>query len=262
MTNFAKSSSVQSDITSLDQDISLTDEEVRILATPEHTLSSARSLDTRLETMKMSGVPEDHRHHSEDLSEVIGDQNKFRGAIDHIGVRMGLFKGQIKDTDFVERASEVKDWIRRNPGKAALHFGTVIPLIVPGLIFPPILGAAGFGASGVVAGSVAAGAQTANTAAGGAFAILQSAGMGGYGVPIVNGIIQGASAVASVSGITASALWNSKNSADKDRKPEDTINGEVIEGPVEGGQVEQNKDDIYYGRVSTDECLLPRASKL
>lgn len=52
-------------------------------------------------------------------------------------------------------------------------------------------------------GSLAAGAQTANVVAGGVYAIAQSAAMGGYGVAVVSGVVQGAGvAMAATAGFT------------------------------------------------------------
>ncbi|KAH7116866.1 hypothetical protein B0J11DRAFT_537743 [Dendryphion nanum] len=64
------------------------------------------------------------------------------------------------------------------------------------VLAPVALAAVGFGAGGVVAGSVAAGMQAGigNVAAGSAFAILQSAGAGGAGIVIVQGVAGGLTA--------------------------------------------------------------------
>ncbi|KAI0853839.1 hypothetical protein F5Y00DRAFT_61303 [Daldinia vernicosa] len=81
-------------------------------------------------------------------------------------------------------------WIQQNPKQTAAYATAGIAVAAPMAIAAPILGVFGFGASGIAAGSVAAGAQTANVAAGSLFAILQSAGMGGYGVAAVGGAVQ------------------------------------------------------------------------
>ena len=97
-------------------------------------------------------------------------------------------------------------------------------LAAPGIVTAPILGIAGFGGQGVVGGkvytspnaatcpkhydrqfitsylgSIAAGVQSVlgNVIGGGAFATLQSAGMGGYGLASVNAVFQGAGVVTS-----------------------------------------------------------------
>ncbi|KAL8709930.1 MAG: hypothetical protein Q9220_005380 [cf. Caloplaca sp. 1 TL-2023] len=178
-------------MTKVDHDDGLTDEQVRMLATPEHTLSSTRSVAIGMEAARASKTSGYRLFDLEQVSKSDHDQNIFKQAIREIGEKVGLIKGHIKDEDYAELANNVKDWIRENPGKAALYLGssvTVIPIIFPGLISIPALGIAGFGANGVVSGSVAAGVQPATIAAGGAFATAQSAAMGGYGLPIINGV--------------------------------------------------------------------------
>lgn len=112
-------------------------------------------------------------------------------------------------------ASQVTAWVWANPGTAAcLTVGAAVgvPLIVaPMAAAAPVLGAAGFGSGGIVGGSAAAGAMGSSVAAGGAFATLQSAAMGGYGVAAVSGAVQGAGAViAGASGSLASWLQRKK----------------------------------------------------
>jgi len=77
-------------------------------------------------------------------------------------------------------------------------------LLAPGILSAPFLAVLGFGSSGPLAGSIAAGAQAGvgNIAAGSFLATLQSAGMGGYGVAIVNGVV---SAVAGIIGAATGA---------------------------------------------------------
>lgn len=61
-------------------------------------------------------------------------------------------------------------------------------------------------------GSAAAGSMGSGVAAGGAFATLQSAAMGGYGVAAVSGAVQGAgAAVAGLSGGVATWLQKKKS---------------------------------------------------
>ena len=74
------------------------------------------------------------------------------------------------------------------------------------LVTMPALGAIGFGASGPIAGSVAAILQAGmgDVIAGSFFAILQSAAMGGYGVPIVYGAVAAGSGI--VGGMISSKL--------------------------------------------------------
>ncbi|KAF3071306.1 hypothetical protein GL218_00454 [Daldinia childiae] len=97
--------------------------------------------------------------------------------------------------DSVER---YRNWMRQNPKQTTAYVVAGVAVAAPMVIAGPILGALGFGATGIAAGSVAAGAQTANVAAGSLFAILQSAGMGGYGVATVGGIVQGGGIISAI----------------------------------------------------------------
>ncbi|PNP78372.1 hypothetical protein FNYG_08318 [Fusarium nygamai] len=81
-------------------------------------------------------------------------------------------------------------------------------VVVPGLVATPILGILGFGAGGIAAGSAAAGIQSGigSVAAGSAFATLQSAGAGGAGLAVVNGLVQVSGAVVVGAGGLAAKL--------------------------------------------------------
>ncbi|KAK1765936.1 hypothetical protein QBC33DRAFT_120791 [Phialemonium atrogriseum] len=101
-------------------------------------------------------------------------------------------------------------WVQANPRTASALVTSAVALAFPAAISAPILGALGFGAGGIVAGkfllvpsplrfltfhpkgSFAAWLHSlvGNAAAGGAFAVLQSAGMAGYGAVVVNGAVQ------------------------------------------------------------------------
>lgn len=73
-------------------------------------------------------------------------------------------------------------------------------MLAPGMLALPVLGLFGFGSGGVIGGSLAAGAQAGigNVVLGSIFATLQSAGAGGAGVAVVNGVVQGAAVVGCV----------------------------------------------------------------
>ncbi|KAI3399676.1 hypothetical protein diail_6025 [Diaporthe ilicicola] len=115
-----------------------------------------------------------------------------------------------------DAASQAAGWVAANPGTAAcVGVGAAaVPLIVaPMAAAAPALGAAGFGSAGIVGGSAAAGSMGSGVAAGSAFATLQSAAMGGYGVAAVAGAVQGAgAAVVSISGGLATWLQTKKKS--------------------------------------------------
>ncbi|KAI0130920.1 hypothetical protein F4814DRAFT_445064 [Daldinia grandis] len=127
-------------------------------------------------------------------------------------------------------------WIQQNPKKTAVYATAGLAIAAPMVIAAPILGAFGFGASGIAAGSVAAGAQTANVAAGSLFAILQSAGMGGYGAATVGGVVQASGFLGGIYTAWRSKapdrrslnpienIWDSSNDNDSDDGGDDDAN--------------------------------------
>ncbi|POS70753.1 hypothetical protein DHEL01_v210854 [Diaporthe helianthi] len=124
------------------------------------------------------------------------------------------------------------DWVSANPGTAACLAGAgigVTLIAAPMAIALPVLGAVGFGSGGIVGGSVAAGAMGSGVAAGSAFATLQSAAMGGYGVAAVMGAVQGTGvAVAGASGGLATWLRR-KKAAEEEAVEEDEAHPESSE---------------------------------
>ena len=78
------------------------------------------------------------------------------------------------------------------------------------VVAPVALSALGFGSAGIVAGSTAAALMGPATAAGGVFATLQAAGMGGLGVAGMVGLGGGIAAANVVGG----ALIPGRNGAD------------------------------------------------
>ncbi|KAK6224521.1 hypothetical protein QIS74_02848 [Colletotrichum tabaci] len=114
---------------------------------------------------------------------------------------------------------KAKSWASENPGQAAGLAVGVAVIGAPALVSAPLLGMAGFGAQGIAAGSAAAAAQAGigNVAAGGLFATLQSAGMGGYGAAVVNGVVQAGGGVsAAQSGYGAFKQWASSKEKSTD----------------------------------------------
>ncbi|KIX06497.1 uncharacterized protein Z518_04473 [Rhinocladiella mackenziei CBS 650.93] len=89
-------------------------------------------------------------------------------------------------------AAVVGTFAVENPVLTGLTVLGVSVVAAPGIFSTSLLSAAGFGAGGVQASSVAATIQggIGNVVAGSPFAIAQSAGAGGYGAAIVNGIAQ------------------------------------------------------------------------
>ncbi|TID16476.1 hypothetical protein E2P81_ATG11901 [Venturia nashicola] len=117
----------------------------------------------------------------------------------------------------LQSVEEAGNWVKENPGKTALLVVCSLALIAPVIIVGPALGGLGFGAGGIAAGSTAAGihAGIGSVAAGSVFAVLQSAGAGGAGLLIVNGVVQGVAAAGLASTIAASV---SKTKAIKEQE--------------------------------------------
>ncbi|KAK4549233.1 hypothetical protein LTR36_007691 [Oleoguttula mirabilis] len=90
--------------------------------------------------------------------------------------------------------AQIIQYIVEHPYQTAFFVAGVvigaIAVFAPSLIYGPVLGLMGFGSGGVVAGSAAAGVQSSIGAvsAGSVFALLTSAGAGGYGVAAVSAI--------------------------------------------------------------------------
>ncbi|KAF4311333.1 hypothetical protein GTA08_BOTSDO13076 [Botryosphaeria dothidea] len=86
-----------------------------------------------------------------------------------------------------QMAANAVHWIEQHPYKMALCAVNTAVVLVPAIVTAPVLGFLGFTVLGPAAGSIAAILQSflSPIAAGSAFATLQSAAMGGYGVAVV-----------------------------------------------------------------------------
>ncbi|KAH7116865.1 hypothetical protein B0J11DRAFT_537742 [Dendryphion nanum] len=109
------------------------------------------------------------------------------------GIKNRVQNGEDGSIDFKAISDDTQAWIAKHPMVAVYAASCVIvpPLAVA--VMPPILGVLGWQA-GVASGSIAAGVQAGlgNAVAGSPFAVLQSAGAGGAGLAVVNGIVGGA----------------------------------------------------------------------
>ncbi|MCJ1387411.1 hypothetical protein MMC18_000254 [Xylographa bjoerkii] len=94
--------------------------------------------------------------------------------------------------DYSELSGDIRDWIQEHPYQTAFYVTNGIVLIAPGLVTTPILGLVGFGSLGSRAASIASAYQATlgNVPKGAIFALLQSAGAGGAGLGVVNGVAQ------------------------------------------------------------------------
>ncbi|KAF2829874.1 hypothetical protein CC86DRAFT_176537 [Ophiobolus disseminans] len=89
---------------------------------------------------------------------------------------------------FRQFAPPIVRYVVQHPIRTTGHVLSGMLLLVPGIITAPLLAMAGFASRGIAAGSLAAAIQSGMGAAipaGGTFAVLQSAAMGGYGAAAV-----------------------------------------------------------------------------
>ncbi|KAI9657390.1 MAG: hypothetical protein M1821_003072 [Bathelium mastoideum] len=100
----------------------------------------------------------------------------------------------------------VLDAIRNQGNIRGVSLISGLVFVCPWLLTGPLLGLLGFGALGPVAGSIAAWLQSviSPVAGGSLFAILQSAGMGGVGALVVNGVAAAAGAI----GVAITAIFD------------------------------------------------------
>ncbi|KAF2465909.1 uncharacterized protein BDR25DRAFT_80967 [Lindgomyces ingoldianus] len=86
----------------------------------------------------------------------------------------------------------------QHPIQTVTHIACATLFLVPSLIVAPVLSILGFTSVGVATGTIAAGVQSiiGPVMAGGMFATLTSAAMGGYGAATVAGVVSGAAVVA------------------------------------------------------------------
>ncbi|KAL9600378.1 MAG: hypothetical protein Q9219_003228 [cf. Caloplaca sp. 3 TL-2023] len=153
----------------------------------------------------------------------------------------------VKTHDYAATGHQVTTYAKEHPYKTALHGTSLLLLAAPGILAAPVLGAAGFGAGGVVAGSAAAAQQATmggTVAAGSVFAALQSAGAGGYGVAIVNGVVQGGAAAVGVGNMVSGWFWKGKKEEKEgkgvEKVEEDAGSAEGKEGMIEEEGVEDD----------------------
>ncbi|KAK4196604.1 hypothetical protein QBC40DRAFT_268366 [Triangularia verruculosa] len=119
----------------------------------------------------------------------------------------------------IDSAEQARCWVAENPGKTAIIIGGIALVVAPGIVTSPVLRLIGFGERGVTAGSIAAFIHSCigNVAAGSAFAIFQSAGAGGAGLAVVNGVVQGAGIIAVSGTVLVSFLEEKEKRLQKNR---------------------------------------------
>lgn len=192
--------------------------------------------------------PSEYHGHFHTAEEVVRDILRTVGdGVVHVG-RIGY---QVKEVDYPKYAKKVISWPAAHPYQTAWHAGMGILMIGPGLLAGPALSAAGFTSNGIAAGmtlpiascapndvliwpsgSAAAARHAAlrTISSPSTFAMLQSAGAGGYGAPIVYGLIQVWSAASSAVGLITATLGKGTTPGTKETQTSDS--GETQEHKV------------------------------
>ncbi|WWC91294.1 uncharacterized protein L201_006237 [Kwoniella dendrophila CBS 6074] len=116
--------------------------------------------------------------------------------------------GKIENLDLNELVSvnwnelpeNIKNYVKENPKQTAFYVMNGIVFFAPSLVWSPILAIAGFTGIGPAASSIASFAQSFfhPVVQKSAFAIFQSAQMGGYGVGLMNAGVRTYCAISSV----------------------------------------------------------------
>ncbi|KAK3619295.1 hypothetical protein LTR56_013875 [Elasticomyces elasticus] len=123
------------------------------------------------------------------------DSDGFEGWIKKATEQLGV-QTALEDLQYVkleEVPAAARDYIKEHPDQVILFVAGSVVFLAPWVVYGPVLSGLGFGAKGVGAGSLAANMQRTfrgAVPAGGWFARLTSAGAGGYGVGVLNGVIR------------------------------------------------------------------------
>ncbi|KAF1809487.1 hypothetical protein P152DRAFT_516664 [Eremomyces bilateralis CBS 781.70] len=113
-------------------------------------------------------------------------------AMEGIGNGIADTVGKFVSDKAPQIAGHVAHFAQERPATIGSIGASIVLVVFPSIVTLPFLVAGGILGS-VGAGTIAAGVQAGigDVAAGSAFAILQSAGAGGTGLMVVNGIVQG-----------------------------------------------------------------------
>ncbi|KAJ5885443.1 hypothetical protein N7495_009953 [Penicillium taxi] len=107
--------------------------------------------------------------------------------------------------------AQAASWGVKNPVPAtcvAIGTAGALVFVAPAVVTVPLLSSMGFTAGGIKAGTIAAVAQSqiGNIVAGSTMAVAQSAGAGGSGLVIINGIVQLGGAATTVGGTSLACV--------------------------------------------------------
>ncbi|KAL8848450.1 MAG: hypothetical protein Q9221_006501 [Calogaya cf. arnoldii] len=128
------------------------------------------------------------------------------GTVGNGVVHVGRIGYKVKE-DYPQYPQKVLRWSADHPYQTAHLVGTAVLMVAPGFLAAPALSAVGFGKT--IAGGSAATvwhAALGTVASPSTFATLQSAGAGGYGVPVIHGMVRAGAVAASSLGAITSTL--------------------------------------------------------
>ncbi|KAK0357373.1 hypothetical protein LTR02_003402 [Friedmanniomyces endolithicus] len=165
------------------------------------TEEAFKSIMTQTDKIDMSGANDITHEAASGLRQAVDNMGSegFEGWLKQATKDVGLHTTLV-DLQYVkveELPEKTVKYIRENPGQTAFYVVNEVVLIAPVVVTGPLYAMFGFGAKGVRAASLAAKAQSlygAAVPAGGVFAHLTSVAMGGYGVTVVNGVVQAGAA--------------------------------------------------------------------
>ncbi|KAL8818111.1 MAG: hypothetical protein Q9223_003187 [Gallowayella weberi] len=173
--------------------------------TPTNSSDTKQVLAAGNEPAGTKSLPASDSEPNDDDENTRNNDEKLKKVLRQVSDRLAQLGVQVKEAQYAEMVEKAKAWIAAHPYQTAFQVSMLLLTLGPGLLAGPALGAAGFSSSGLVSGSAAAAHQaaTGNVAARSVFAVLQSAGAGGYGVPIVHGAIRAGSVIAGTFGAFA-----------------------------------------------------------
>ncbi|KAF4616223.1 hypothetical protein G7Y89_g15183 [Cudoniella acicularis] len=159
--------------------------------------------------------------------------NALGPALDQMGIR----------EEVEEFSGKAADWVKENPGSAAMIVTGFFPSFVPGVVSAPFLWALGYGGNGVRAASIASELQSKVGIVGAksAFAYLQSAGMNGYGAAAVNGVSE-----------TATVMTVNENIPDNDsriRRTFTSVAGKTTEMIIEIANSVKDAGETFMAKI-------------
>ncbi|KAL8635840.1 MAG: hypothetical protein Q9226_009314 [Calogaya cf. arnoldii] len=177
-----------------------------------------------------------------DILETVGNGVVYVGRIGY----------KVKE-DYPQYPQKVLRWSADHPHQTAQLVGTGVLMVAPGLLAAPALNAVGFGNT-ITGGSAATVWQAAygTITSPSLFATLQSAGAGGYGVPVIHGMVRaGVAAAGSLGAITTTLKDYGKGDPPKSKG---TLSAGSSDAEEHGDSEQGHEVETSDGTKSADEA--------